>query len=91
MRDCEALVEHLDELNVNYGEAVAHDKEIASLRAELTKYAALKASLEQKKMYEQMMEKLQENIEKQQVAVRQISDLDVPEVAGLEMLDGRFS
>lgn len=45
MRDCEALVEHLDELNVNYDEAVAHDKEIAGLRAELTKYAALKSSL----------------------------------------------
>ena len=45
MRDCEALVEHLDELNVNYDEAVAHDKGIAGLRAELTKYAALKASL----------------------------------------------
>lgn len=46
--------------------------------------------LEQKKMYEQMMEKMQENIEKQQVAVRQISDMDVPEAAGLEMLDGRI-
>jgi len=46
--------------------------------------------LEQKKIYEQMMEKMQENIEKQQVAVRQISDMDVPEVADLEMLDGRI-
>ena len=46
--------------------------------------------LEQKKMYEQMMEKMQENIDKQQVAVRQISDMDVPEAAGLEMLDGRI-
>jgi len=46
--------------------------------------------LEQKKMYEQMMEKMQENIEKQQVAVRQISDMDVPEAAGLEMLEGRI-
>ena len=45
MHDCEALVEHLDELNVNYNEAVAYDKEIAGLRAELTKYAALKSSL----------------------------------------------
>lgn len=41
-------------------------------------------------MYEQMMEKMQENIEKQQVAVRQISDMDVPEAAGLEMLDGKI-
>ena len=46
--------------------------------------------LEQKKMYEQMMEKMHENIEKQQVAVRQISDMDVPEAAGLEMMDGRI-
>ena len=46
--------------------------------------------LEQKKMYEQMMEKMQENIEKQQVAVRQIADMDVPEAAGLEMLDGKI-
>lgn len=46
--------------------------------------------LEQKKMYEQMMEKMQENIEKQQVAVRQISDMDVLEVAGLEMLNGKI-
>jgi len=46
--------------------------------------------LEQKKMYEQMMEKMQENIEKQQAAVRKISDMDVPEAAGLEMLDGRI-
>ncbi|SCP98584.1 recombinase family protein [Anaerobium acetethylicum] len=44
--------------------------------------------LEQKKIYEQMMEKMQENIEKQKVAVRQISDMDVPEAAGFEMLDG---
>ena len=46
--------------------------------------------LEQKKMYEQMMNKMQENIEKQQVAVRQISDMDVAEAAGLERLDGRI-
>ncbi|SCP98587.1 recombinase family protein [Anaerobium acetethylicum] len=45
MRDCEKLVEHLDELNVNYDEAVAHDKEIAGLKAEITKYAVLKSSL----------------------------------------------
>ena len=45
MCNCEKLVEHLDELNVNYDEAVAHDKEIAGLKAEITKYAALKSSL----------------------------------------------
>ena len=46
--------------------------------------------LEQKKMYEQMMEKMQENIKKQQVAVRQISNMDVPAASGLEMLDGKI-
>lgn len=46
--------------------------------------------LEQKKMYEQMMEKMQDNIEKQQVAVSQISDLDVPTAAGLEMMEGKI-
>ena len=46
--------------------------------------------LEQKKMYEQMMEKMQDNIEKQQTAVRQITDMDVPEAAGLEMLEGKI-
>lgn len=45
MRNCEALVKHLDELNVNYDEAVAHDKDIVGLRADSTMYAALKASL----------------------------------------------
>lgn len=41
-------------------------------------------------MYKQMMEKMHENIEKQKVAVRQITDLDVPEVTGLAMLDGKI-
>lgn len=38
---------HLDELNVNYDEAVAHDKEIVALKQELTKCSAFKASLYQ--------------------------------------------
>lgn len=46
--------------------------------------------LEQKQMYEQLEEKLQENILKQQDAIKHITDLDVPEVAGLEMLDGKI-
>ncbi len=33
---------------------------------------------------------MQENIEKQQVAVRRNSDMDVPKAAGLEMLDARI-
>lgn len=41
-------------------------------------------------MYEPMIEKMHENIEKQQVVVRWISDLYVPEAAGVEMLDGRI-
>ena len=36
-----------DELNVNYDEAVAHDKEIVALKQELTKCSAFKASLYQ--------------------------------------------
>lgn len=37
MCDCEKVLEHLDRLNINYDEAVAHDKEIAMLKEELTK------------------------------------------------------
>lgn len=47
MCDCEKVLEHLDELNVNYDEAVAHDKEIVALKQELTKCSAFKASLYQ--------------------------------------------
>ena len=32
MCDCEKVLAHLDELNVNYDEAVAHDKEIVALK-----------------------------------------------------------
>ena len=47
MCDCEKVLAHLDELNVNYDEAVAHDKEIVALKQELTKCSAVKASLYQ--------------------------------------------
>lgn len=47
MCDCEKVLAHLDELNVNYDEAVAHDKEIAALKAELTRFSALKSALYQ--------------------------------------------
>lgn len=47
MCDCEKVLAHLDELNVNYDEAVAHDKEIAELKAELTRFSALKSALYQ--------------------------------------------
>ena len=46
--------------------------------------------LEQRKIYEQMLERLQENIEKQRAAVTKMADVDVPEVAGLEMLGGQL-
>lgn len=45
---------------------------------------------EQRKTYEQMLERLQENIEKQMAAVTKMADVDVPEVAGLEMLEGQL-
>lgn len=46
--------------------------------------------LEQRKTYEQMLASLQENIEKQMAAVTKMADVDVPEVAGLEMLEGQL-
>ena len=46
--------------------------------------------LEQRKTYEQMLASLQENIEKQRAAVTRMTDVDVPEVAGLEMLEGQL-
>lgn len=46
--------------------------------------------LEQRKIYEQMLERLHENIEKQRAAVTKMADVDVPEVAGLEMLEGQL-
>ena len=46
--------------------------------------------LEQHKTYEQMLASLQENIEKQMAAVTKMADMDVPEVAGLEMLEGQL-
>ena len=47
MCDYKKVIEHLDELNENYEEAVAHDKEIATLKAELTKCSVFKSSLYQ--------------------------------------------
>lgn len=46
--------------------------------------------LEQRKTYEQMLASLQENIEKQRAAVTKMADVDVPEVASLEMLEGKL-
>ena len=47
--------------------------------------------LEQRKTYEHDAgDAMQENIEKQKTAVSKMADVDVPEVAGLEMLEGQL-
>lgn len=46
--------------------------------------------LEQRKTYEQMLERLRENIEKQKAAVSKLAVMDVPEIPGFEMLEGQI-
>ncbi len=46
--------------------------------------------LEQKKTYENLLMRMQENIEKQKVAVGKLATVDLPEVAGFEMLEGQM-
>lgn len=46
--------------------------------------------LEQRKTYEQVLACLQENMEKQRAAVFKMSDGEVPEVPGLEMMEGQI-
>ncbi len=46
--------------------------------------------LEQRKTYEQMLAGMQDNIEKQKAVVSKMADVDIPEVAGLEMLEGQI-
>ena len=46
--------------------------------------------LEQRKTYEHVLACMRENIEKQKTAVSKMADVDVPEVAGLEMLEGQL-
>ena len=46
--------------------------------------------LEQRKTYEHVLACMQENIEKQMAAVTKMVDVDVTEVAGLEMLEGQL-
>lgn len=46
--------------------------------------------LEQKKTYEQLHVRMQENIEKQKVAVGKLATVDLPEVDGFEMLEGQM-
>ena len=45
---------------------------------------------EQRKTYEQLLVCMQENIEKQKAAVSKMSSVDLPEVAGFEMLEGQM-
>ena len=46
--------------------------------------------LEQKKTYEQLLMRMQENIEKQKVAVSKMAQVELPEVAGFELLEGQM-
>ena len=46
--------------------------------------------VEQKKTYEQMLVHLEKNIEKQKAAVSKMAAVDLPEVAGFEMLEGQM-
>ena len=46
--------------------------------------------LEQKKTYEQLLEQMKQNIEKQKAGVSKMAQVDLPEVAGFEMLEGQM-
>ena len=46
--------------------------------------------LEQKKTYEQLLMRMQENIEKQKASVGKLATVDLPEVTGFEMLEGQM-
>ena len=46
--------------------------------------------LEQRMTYEQLLEQMQESIEKQKVAVSKLADTEMPEVEGFDMLDGQM-
>lgn len=46
--------------------------------------------LEQRKTYEQLLVRMQDNIEKQKDAVSKMAAVDLPEVAGFEMLEGQM-
>lgn len=46
--------------------------------------------LEQKKTYEQLLVRMQDNIEKQKAAVSKMAQVELPEVAGFEMLEGQM-
>ena len=46
--------------------------------------------LEQRKTYEQLLVRMQDNIEKQKAAVSKMAQVDLLEVAGFEMLEGQM-
>ena len=46
--------------------------------------------LEQRKTYEQLLVRMQDNIEKQKVAVGKMAQMYLPEVVGFEMLEGQI-
>lgn len=46
--------------------------------------------LEQRKTYEQLLVHMLENIEKQKATVSKMATVDLPEVAGFEMLEGQM-
>ena len=46
--------------------------------------------LEQRKIYEQLLVHMQDNIEKQKAAVNKMAQVDLPEVAGFKMLEGQM-
>lgn len=53
-------------------------------------YKSKETYLEQKKTYEQLLMRMQENIEKQKVAVSKMAQVELPEVDGFEMLEGQM-
>lgn len=46
--------------------------------------------LEQRKTYEQLLVRMQDNIEKQKAAVSKMTQVDLPELTGFEMLEGQM-
>ena len=46
--------------------------------------------LEQRKTYEQLLVRMQDNIEKQKAEVSKMAQVDLPEVAGFEMPEGQM-
>ena len=99
MCNYEKVLEHLESLDLNYDTAVAHDKEIAKLREELTKYSALKSSLYQdlkdglinkeqfaryREQFSQKEQELQHAIEEQEKIIKKVYDNGIAVTKDLE-------